>query len=243
MSVIAAGSLVAATSAPAGAQAVHPGLHIVSGGVTVKPVAPFANNQKITVNIKGFTGDTTLYVAECASQVVSKQSLAYCDTTNLVTLTGVTGGKATTKFTVHSGAGFKPGNPAAKCAYKAPNCLILVADSQTVSTINNVGFATASFKGVLTHTKVTSKKKITAGKTLLFRAVTTHAKGTGLPTGKVTFSANGKRFKSVTETKSGKVSAKHKFTKAGTYHITVSYSGNKIYGISIGKETIHVKKK
>jgi hypothetical protein len=242
MSVIAAGSLVATTSATAAPHSPH--FTVITGGVTTSPASgtPLANNQKLKVTIKGFTGDTTLYVAECAAGVVKAQSFTYCDQTNVVTLTGVKGGKATTTFTVHSGTGFKPGTPAAKCAFKQPNCLLLVADSMTVADINKVGISGMAFKGIVTHVKVTSKKTTTAGKTLLFKAVTTHAKGTGLPTGKVTFKVNGKKFKSVNEPKSGKVSAKHKFTKAGTYHITVTYAGNKIYGASTGKETVHVKK-
>jgi hypothetical protein len=242
MSVMAAGSIVAATSGPAAART-SPNLKIITGGVTVKPAATnLLNNHKVTVNIKGFTGSTTLYVAECAAQVIGKRSLTYCDQTNLVTLTGVVGGKATTPFTIHAGAGFKPGTTAAKCQYKQ-NCLILVADSMTVADINNVGFQTITFKGVGTKTKVTSKKKITAGKTLVFKATTTHSKGTGLPTGAVTFLANGKKFAKVAEKKTGKVTVKHKFKKAGTYHILVEYAGNNVYVPSVGKETIVVKKK
>jgi hypothetical protein len=251
MSVIAAGSLLAASGVPAAA-ATHgnalsrPGFTLET--VTVTPATNLPDNKVVTVDASGFTGDTTLYVAECSADVVGKMSLNYCDTTNFQTLTGVTGGAATTQFTVHSGTDFQAPAKSAHCggftaSGKAiPECLILVADSTTVSDINYVGFEDIAFKDVraVSKTTIAGKKKVTKGHSLVLTAKTSH--GSATPTGSVIFKDNGKKIGKVKESATGKVKLKHKFAKSGKQHITASFSGDATNKPSTGKVTITVKK-
>jgi Bacterial Ig-like domain (group 3) len=243
MSVAVAGSLVVAAAATPAAAQVHPNFNLVNGGATVTPATNLVNGQKVTVKIKGFKTDTTLYVAECNGAGIEKNGLNVCDT-RFVKLTGVKGGKATTPFTIRAGAGFKATEPSAKCGYTASSCLIVVADSLDLKTVNLAAVAGITFKDTraATKTKVASKKKVAVHKTLVIRAVTTHAKGTTALTGTVTFYDNGKKIGAVKEKASGKVSLKHKFKKAGKQHIVAKYSGNKAYKPSKGKATVTVKK-
>lgn len=243
MSAVAAGSLIAASSAPAAAARANPNFTIVTGGVVVTPATNLANGQKVSLSIKGFSGDTTLFAAECSAAVASKQSFAYCDK-RFITLKNVKGGKATASFTVRGGTGFEPTNPTAKCGFGVPQCLIVVADSTVVTSINKVAFAGLTFKDSrpATKTKVTSKKTVKVHKSLTIKVATTHAKGTAKPTGTVTIRDNGKKIASHKEATTGKLTFKHKFKKAGKQHIKVTYSGDKNYKPSSAKETVTVKK-
>jgi hypothetical protein len=240
MSVIAAGSLIAATGAPAAA-GTHAGVKpaYTLATMTVTPVKHLVDGQVVTVDLSNFGPTTTIYVAECAGSVLSKKSIKYCDTTNLVTLTGVTGGAATTPFTIHTGTDFKA--PKGQCGVPAPACLILASDSLNVKKINYVIFKQLGFKDVraLTKTKLIAKKKVKLGKKLTLVAKTTH--GSTKPTGTVTFLDNGKKLKTVKEPATGKAKLKHKFTKKGKQHITVKYSGDFNYKPSKAKEVIVVK--
>jgi hypothetical protein len=251
MSVIATGALLIASGVPASAvthgSVVKPPRFTLAT-VTVTPSHKLADKQVVTVDASGFGSDTTLYVAECSSDVVAKQSLNYCDTTNFQTLTGVSGGAATTQFTVHSGTDFQAPAKSAHCGgfsasgVAIPNCLILVADSETVSDINFVGFKAIAFQDVraISKTVVGGKKKITKGKSIVLTAKTSH--GSGAVTGTVIFKDNGKKIGSVKEKATGKVSLKHKFKKAGKQHITATFSGDATNKASTGKKTITVKK-
>lgn len=241
MSVIAAGSLIAATGAPAVAAGAHAGAQpaYTFAAITVTPVKHLVDGQVVTVDLSKFGPTTKIYVAECAASVISKKSSKYCDRTNLVTLTGVTGGAATTPFTIHTGTDFKA--PKGQCGVPAPACLILAADSLNVKKINYVIFKQLGFKDTraLTTTKLIAKKKVKLGKKLTLVAKTTH--GVTKPTGTVTFLDNGKKLKTVKEPATGKAKLKHKFTKKGKQHITVKYSGDFNYKPSKAKEVIVVK--
>jgi Bacterial Ig-like domain (group 3) len=248
MSVVAVGSLIAATTAPAAAAHARPSALPKFATVTVSPSKNLVTGQTITVKASKFPKDTTtLYAAECASQITSLDQTA-CDLTPAdIQVVTPTNGAATFKFTVHTtGNGFAPVNTKSKCEFGF-TCYIVVTNGATLATTTYVGFPlpAITFKDLrpLTHTKVTSKKTITAGKSLTIKAATTHAKGVGKPTGTVIFKANGKKIGKATETASGKVSLKHTFKKAGKEHITATYSGNKNYQPSTGKKTVTVKKK
>jgi hypothetical protein len=246
MSAMAVGSLLAAGITPAAASTHAKPLGITGfGTAVVTPATNLSNNQVVKVKASKFPkATTTLYAVECSAKAISTQDEGYCDTTMAdLVATPATNGAATFNFTIHTGASFHPAKPAV-CAYPH-KCNIIVSDGSTLATTTTVAIPVITFKGVGTLTKVTSKKKtITAKQALNFIATTIHGKASKTHlTGKVTFSVNGHRFASVTEKATGKVSAKHVFTKAGTYHITATYSGNNVYVKSIGKETIHVKKK
>jgi hypothetical protein len=247
MSVIAAGSLLAATALPAAAvnhpSGKHPNLTIES--VTVSPKTKLVDGQVVTVTAgvpHPFGSDTKLYIAECAAAVVEKRKESYCDPTNLLTVTAVAGVTAPTPFTIHTGTDFKAPNKNALCGVPAPACLILVSDSKNPKKIVYAGFNTITFKDLraATTTKLTAKKKAKVGKKLTLVAKTTH--GTTKPTGTVIFRDNGKKIGTVTEKATGKVKLKYKFAKKGKQHITVKYSGDTNYKPSSAKTVITIKK-
>lgn len=250
MSVIAAGSLIAASGAPAAASSASSRIHPTSitgfGVAVVTPDKNLVDNQVVTVKASKFPTDTTtLYAAECAAAAVAKVSEDYCDTTVAhVATAAATNGAATIKFTIHTGADFTPAK-SGKCQFPL-TCYIIVSDGATLDTTTTVAFPSITFKDTRTATvtKVTAAHKtITAGRTLKFTARTIRSKVLGPLSGTVTFYDNGKKFKTVKATAGGRVTASKKFVKAGKQHITVKYSGNKIYKNSLGKLTIVVKKK
>lgn len=257
MSIIAAGSLIAATTAPVSASTpAHPGATIVFTTVKVTPAKNLVDKQVVKVNVTDqkshtWSGDsvTTLYFAECSPLAVSKLSEDYCDTSNIATVTGTAlkGSTAKANLTIDtSTAGdFNAANKKAVCGgFGHLKCIVLVVDSTSTTTVTSFGQTPISFKDLrpLTKTKVTSKKTVKLHKALKFKVRTTHAKGTAHPTGKVVFRDGKKKLKTVKESKSGKVTFKGKFSKAGKHHITATYSGDKNYQPSVGKVTITVKK-
>jgi hypothetical protein len=250
MSVIAAGSLIAASGAPAAARPASARIHPMSitgfGAATVTPDKNLVNNQVVTIKASKFpAATTTLYAAECAAAAVAKVSEDYCDTTVAHVATApATNGAATIKFTIHTGTAFTP-TKSGKCQFPLL-CYIIISDGPTLDTTTTVAFPSVKFKDTRagTVTKVTAAHKtITAGRTLKITSRTIRSKILGPLTGTVTFYDNGKKFKTVKATAGGRVTASKKFVKAGKQHITVKYSGNKVYKNSLGKLTIVVKKK
>jgi hypothetical protein len=252
MSAMAVGSLLAAGITPAAASThVKPRASITFTTVSVKPAANLVDGQVVNVKVtdakgKTFNGTTTLYFAECSPLAVTKLSEDYCDTTNIGMVQNPTGSTASSTVTIHtSTAGdFKAANKAAVCGgFGHLKCIILVVDSTSTSTVTSFGESTIGFKDLrpASITKLASKKAIAVHKFLTLTAKVTH-KGTTAPTGTVTFKDGKKKLKTVKEPKSGKVSIKVKFAKAGVQHITATYSGDKNYKGSVGKETVKVKK-
>jgi hypothetical protein len=243
LSVAVAGSLVAASGAPAlaGTRA-KPASITGFGVVTVTPSKNLVNGQIVKVAASKFTGATKLYAAECSALAVKNVSEDYCDTTmaDLKVVPASKGG-ATFSFKILTGSSMHP-TKGPSCAWPQ-TCYLVVANGPTLATTTIVAFPKINFKDPrpLTKTKVSAKKKVTAHKAVLIRAATTH-KGTAALSGKVTFFDNGKKIGAVKEKASGKVSLKHKFKKAGKQHIVAKYSGNKSYQPSHGKATVTVKK-
>jgi hypothetical protein len=256
MTLVGAGSLVAATMAPATA---HPAARPAAGSIAIDtlkatPSTGLVDQQKVTVKVTAAAGHNfnktpVLYVAECSSLAVTKLSVSYCDLnmSDMSMITSPSGTKATTSFTILTSAkgDFKPGSSKAVCGKGASlsNCILLVADSTTLADVTQFGQAPITFKDLraASKTKVSSKKKVKVKKSLTLKAATTH-KGTTKLTGTVTFFDNGKKLKKVKLSATGKATLKHTFKKAGKQHISVTYSGDNTYKPSRGKETVVVKK-
>jgi hypothetical protein len=242
MTLVAAGSLIVASGAPASA--------ITGITVTSNPKANLVDLQKVKMTAtapsgQNFNKTATLYFAECSPLAIKKLSEDYCDTTNVVAVNNPSGSTVSATITIHAGSDFKAKNSAGVCGVGAAlKCDLLVVDSMTVADVNFFGVANVSFKDLRTptKTKVSSKKTVKAKKSLTFKAATTHTKGSTKPTGTVLFKDNGKKIGKVKLSSTGKATLKHKFKKAGKQHITATYSGDNTYKPSTGKETITVKK-
>ncbi len=223
-------------AAPAGAAAPKQTLK-----VTATPHSKLVNNGSVAIKATGFAAadnsSPTVVVAECAAAVVKSGSTNDCDlsTAKPVTVASKVG---TGTLTVLTGKNYKD-NDGGKC--NAANACYAVVEN--LGNTKEVGGAKVTFKSpqAATKTKVASKKTVAKGKKLTFTVKTT-PKGTASFSGKVTFTANGKKLKVVKETKSGKVTFKHAFKKAGKYTIKATYSGNKAYKTSHGTKKINVKK-
>lgn len=258
LSVLASGVMIATNSTPAGAYSL--------GTVKVSPSKNLADNQQITVHISGFGSDTgpdatppgttTWYVVECTSQIVSSGGdTSYCDQSDptsptqdpnvpnhVVKVTNESNGSGTAQFKVHTGADWLGTHPGAKCDYKHA-CYVVVTDGQTEPTTTWAGLAPVTFKDprAVTKTKVKASKKSAKAKSKVsITATTTHIAGTAKLTGKVVFKDNGKKFKSLKEKATGKLTAKVKLVK-GKNKITVSYPGDTNYKPSAGKVTVKGK--
>jgi hypothetical protein len=242
MSVLVAGSMIAASTASASA---HPGAKPANishlANATVTPKANLTDGQVVKIAASKFPkATTTLYAVECSSQVIKAVDETYCDQTPAdVAVAPASGGKANFKFTIHTGANFHATHSGAVCAYPR-TCYIVIANGATAETATYAAIPTVTFKGAVAKLKVKAPSTVKVGKSATITVTTTH-KGTVKPTGKVVFTDNGKKIGSVKESKSGKVHLKHKFTKKGKQHIKVTYSGDKVYGPTTVKKTITVK--
>ncbi len=255
MSALTAGSLIAAGMAPASASPrSHPAATIVFTTVKVTPSKNLVDKQSVKVKVtdmKGHTwagdGVTTLYFAECSPLAISKLSESYCDTTNIAVDPAPTGSTATANVTIHTSAAgdFDATNKKAVCgAGTHLSCVILVVNSTDTSTVTSFGDEAITFKDLRPASKTTlkSKSSVAVHKTLTLKVATTHVKGTAKPTGTVVIRDGKKKLKTVKESKSGKLTIKLTFKKAGKQHLTATYSGDANYKPSTGKKTVTVKK-
>jgi hypothetical protein len=233
---VATGGAALAMAAPAGAAAPKQTLK-----VTATPHSKLVNGKSVAIKATGFAAadnsSPTVVVAECSVAVVKSGSTNDCDLSTAKPIT-VANKVGTGTLTVLTGKNYKD-NDGGKC--NAANSCVAVVEN--LGNTKEVGGAVVTFKAPLaaTKTKLTSKKTVTKGKKLTF-TVKTAPKGTANFSGKVAFTANGKKIGSVKETKSGKVTFKHAFKKAGKYTIKATYSGNKAYKGSHGTRKITVKK-
>jgi hypothetical protein len=234
LSILSASAIVAVTAAPASAFAF--------GTMTATPNQNLVNGQAITVKVSGFTNDpdgTVLYVVECSPLIVTQQDPSDCDQVPAEAKNPTTvGGAATAVFHVLTGSSFHPTKPGLKCDFQNP-CDIVATDGKTLDTTNYAAFAPLTFKDprAVTKTTVKGKKSLKAGASLKLTAKTAGSK----PTGTVVFKDGSKTIAKVAEKSSGVAKATEKKLKAGTHHITVSYSGDANNRPSVGKLTVKVK--
>jgi hypothetical protein len=260
MSVIAAGSLIAAGSGtPAGAYAF--------GTVTATPATNLVDGHSVTLHISGFgtdtgptavpPGETVLYAVQCTGGVltsVPQGDTTFCDQSkpsetdpsaplHVGVITNASNGVATASFTVHTGSNFLAPHKGAKCDAQH-SCYIVVTDGMTAATTNFAAFVPITFKDLraATTTKVKAAKSVKIGKKVKVSVTTKGKTAAGsLKGGKVLIKDGSKKCGSVTETASGKVSAKCT-VKKGKNHITASFAGNTLYKASKGKATVTGKK-